>query len=147
MIGAIAGDVIGSVHKANATKTKRFPLFIPESCFTDDTVMTAAVAEVLLDGGDYARTFHRYFRAYPEAGYGQQFKLWCELRRTEPYNSWGNGSAMRVTPVALAFDRLEDVLAEAERSARVTHEPQRLGAAAYIGYNSHWENSNDSRIR
>jgi ADP-ribosylglycohydrolase len=122
MVGAIAGDVIGSVHEAAATKTKRFPLFTPESCFTDDTVMMAAVAEVLLDGGDYTRAFHRYFRAYPDAGYGQQFKLWCELRRTEPYNSWGNGSAMRVGPVGLAFDRLEDVLAEAERSARVTHD-------------------------
>ncbi len=122
MIGAIAGDVIGSVHEAAATKTKRFPLFTPESCFTDDTVLTAAVAEVLLTGGDYVRTFHRYFRSYPDAGYGQQFKLWCELRRTEPYNSWGNGSAMRVCPVGLACDRLEDVLAEAERSARVTHD-------------------------
>ena len=122
MIGAIAGDVIGSVHEAAATKTKKFLLFTPESCFTDDTVLTAAVAEVLLDGGDYVRTFHKYFRAYPDAGYGGQFKLWCELRRTEPYNSWGNGSAMRVSPVGLAFERLEDVLAEAERSARVTHD-------------------------
>jgi ADP-ribosylglycohydrolase len=122
MIGAIAGDVIGSVHEATATKSKRFPLFTAESCFTDDTVMSAAVADVLLSGGDYVRTFHRYFRAYPDAGYGQQFKLWCELRRREPYNSWGNGSAMRVGPVGLAFDRLEDVLAEAERSARVTHD-------------------------
>ncbi len=79
MIGAIAGDVIGSVHESAATKTKRFPLFTTESCFTDDTVLTAAVAEVLLMGGDYVRTFHKFFRAYPDAGYGQQFKLWCEL--------------------------------------------------------------------
>jgi ADP-ribosylglycohydrolase len=122
MIGAIAGDVIGSVHEAEATKTKRFPLFTPESCFTDDTVMTLAVADALLSGGDYVRMFHRFFRAYPDAGYGGQFKLWCELRRTEPYHSWGNGSAMRVSPVAFAFDRLEDVLAEAESSARVTHD-------------------------
>jgi len=121
MIGAIAGDVIGSVHEAAATKTKRFPLFTPESCFTDDTVMTAAVADVLLNAGDYTKAFHRYFRKYPDVGYGAQFKLWCELRRTEPYNSWGNGSAMRVAPIGMAFDRLEDVLAEAERSARVTH--------------------------
>jgi ADP-ribosylglycohydrolase len=122
MIGAIAGDVIGSVREAAATTTKRFPLFTPESCFTEDTVLTAAVAECLLTGGDYARTFHRYFRAYPDAGYGQQFRLWCELRRTAPYRSWGNGSAMRVGPVAFAYDRLEEVLAEAERSARVTHD-------------------------
>lgn len=122
MIGAIAGDVIGSVHEAAATKTKRFPLFTPESCFTDDTVLTAAVADVILNGGNYVRAFHRYFRAYPDAGYGGQFKQWCQLRQTEPYNSWGNGSAMRVAPVGMAFDRLEDVLAEAERSARVTHD-------------------------
>jgi ADP-ribosylglycohydrolase len=122
MIGGIAGDVIGSVHELEATKTKRFPLFTPDSCFTDDTVLTAAVAEVLLTGGDYAQTFQRYFRAYPDAGYGQQFKLWCELRSTEPYQSWGNGSAMRVSPVGLAFERLDEVMAEAERSARVTHD-------------------------
>src|SRR5581483_5838784 len=121
MLGAIAGDVIGSVHEAAATKTKRFPLFTPESCFTDDTVLTAAVAEVLVAGGEYTRAFHRYFRAYPDAGYGGQFRLWCQLRQTEPYNSWGNGAAMRVSPVGLALDRLEDVLAEAERSAAVTH--------------------------
>jgi ADP-ribosylglycohydrolase len=121
MIGAIAGDVIGSVHESQATKTKRFPLFTPESCFTDDTVLTAAVAEVLLKNGDYARTFQKYFRAYSDAGYGQQFKLWCELRSTEPYNSWGNGSAMRVSPIGAAYERLEEVLAEAERSASVTH--------------------------
>lgn len=121
MIGAIAGDVIGSVHESTATKTKRFPLFTPESCFTDDTVLTAAVAEVLLTGRDYTRTFQKFYRHYPDAGYGQQFRMWCELRRTEPYNSWGNGSAMRVSPIGLAFDRLEDVLVEAERSACVTH--------------------------
>ncbi|MCE9533774.1 MAG: ADP-ribosylglycohydrolase family protein [Planctomycetes bacterium] len=114
--------LVGSIHEATATKTKQFPLFTPDSCFTDDTVMMVAVAEVLLDSGDYTRAFHRYFHAYPDVGYGQQFKLWCELRRTKPYNSWGNGSAMRVGPIGLAFDRLEDVLAEAERSARVTHD-------------------------
>jgi ADP-ribosylglycohydrolase len=122
VIGAIAGDIIGSVHEATATKTKRFPLFTVESSFTDDTVMTAAVAEVLLDGGSYVRAFHRYFRAYPDVGYGHQFKTWCELRRTDPYQSWGNGSAMRAGPVGLAFDRIDDVLAEAERSACVTHD-------------------------
>ena len=122
MIGAIAGDVIGSVHEAAATKTKQFLLWTPESSFTDDTVLTAAVAEILMTGGDYKRMFQRYFRAYPDAGYGQQFKSWCELRSTEPYNSWGNGSAMRVSPVGWAFDRLDDTLSEAERSARVTHD-------------------------
>lgn len=122
MIGAIAGDIIGSVHEATATKTKRFPLFTAESCFTDDTILTTAVADVLLNAGDYTKAFHRYFRKYPDVGYGSQFKRWCELRHTEPYNSWGNGSAMRVAPIGMAFNSLSDVLAEAERSARVTHD-------------------------
>ena len=117
IIGAISGDVIGSVHEAQATKTTRFELFVPESCFTDDTVMLLAVAEVLMTGGDYRRVYQKYFRRYPDAGYGARFKTWCELRRREPYNSWGNGSAMRVAPVGLAFDSLEVTLAEAERSA------------------------------
>lgn len=121
MIGAIGGDVIGSVHEVMATKTKRFPLFTEESAFTDDTVMTAAVAEVLLTGGDYVSSFHKFFATYPDAGYGRQFLLWCELGDTRPYESWGNGSAMRVSPVGWAFNRLDDVLAEAERSASVTH--------------------------
>jgi ADP-ribosylglycohydrolase len=121
MLGAIAGDVIGSVHEDTATKTKRFPLFTPESCFTDDTVLTVAVAEAILTGGDYVRAFHAYYRAYPDAGYGQQFRTWAELRRKKPYHSWGNGSAMQVSPVGWAFDRLDDVLAEAERCASVTH--------------------------
>ena len=122
MIGAIAGDVIGSVHESTATKTKKFPLFTRESCFTDDTVMTLAVAEVLLGGGDYAKTFHKFFRAYPNAGYGMKFAHWCATRCLEPYQSWGNGSAMRVSPIGHAFDRMEDVLAEAERSACITHD-------------------------
>ncbi len=121
MIGAIAGDIAGSVHETMATKTKRFPLFTPESSFTDDTVLTVAVAEVLLDGGDYRSAFQKYYAAYPDEGYGQQFKLWCDLGRTKPYNSWGNGSAMRVSPVGFFFDTMEATLAEAKRSAVVTH--------------------------
>lgn len=122
MLGAIAGDVIGSVHEAMATKHKTFALFTPDSRFTDDTILTVAVARCLLDGRDYVRTFHRYYRRYPDAGYGQSFRLWAELRRTAPYGSWGNGSAMRVSPVAYAFDDLPAVLAEAERCAAVTHD-------------------------
>jgi ADP-ribosylglycohydrolase len=121
MLGAIAGDVIGSVHEATATKTKHFPLFTDESSFTDDTVLTAAVAEVLMSGGSYVRAFHKYYDNYPDAGYGQQFRSWAELRKKKPYNSWGNGAAMRVSPVAHAFDSLDEVLAEAERCTNVTH--------------------------
>jgi ADP-ribosylglycohydrolase len=121
MLGAIAGDVIGSVHEGAGTKTKGFLLFVPGSRFTDDTVLTVAVAECLLHGLDYADAFHEYFKAYPNAGYGGAFLRWAGHRKREPYNSWGNGSAMRVSPVAYAFGSLEEVLQEAKRSAEITH--------------------------
>ena len=121
MLGAIAGDVIGSVHEGAGTKTKDFPLFTPDSTFTDDTVLTVAVAECLLRGRDYVDGLHDYFHAYPAAGYGGSFIRWAGYRCREPYNSWGNGSAMRVSPVAYVGTTLEVVLAEAKRSAEVTH--------------------------
>lgn len=121
MLGAIAGDVVGSVYERARTKQKDFPLFSRHSRFTDDTVLTVAVAESLLRGQDFVDTFHDYFRAYPHAGYGETFYLWAALQKREAYNSWGNGSAMRVSPVAYFGSTLEDVLREAERSAAVTH--------------------------
>jgi ADP-ribosylglycohydrolase len=121
MLGAIAGDVIGSVHEGAATKTKDFPLFTPDSQFTDDTVLTVAVADCLLRGRDYVDALHDYFHAYPDAGYGGTFFMWASARRREPYQSWGNGSAMRVSPVAYVGTTLESVLAEAKRCAEVTH--------------------------
>jgi ADP-ribosylglycohydrolase len=122
MLGAIAGDVIGSVHEGACTKTKDFPLLTSASRFTDDTVLTAAIADCLLHGRDYVDALHDYFHAYPNAGYGSTFWLWANSRRREPYNSWGNGSAMRVSPVAYAGTTLNDVLDEAKRSAAVTHD-------------------------
>lgn len=121
MLGAIAGDVIGSVHEGARTKTKHFALFVPESTFTDDTVLTIAVADALLHQNDYVDSLHNYFHAYPDAGYGGAFVRWCTDRSREPYNSWGNGSAMRVSPVAYVYDTLDEVLNEARRSAEVTH--------------------------
>ena len=121
MLGAIAGDLIGSVHEHARTKTKDFPLFTAKSRFTDDSVLTAAVADCLLHGRDYVDALHDYFHAYPDAGYGGTFWLWATSRRRTPYQSWGNGSAMRVSPVAYARGTLEGVLAEARRSAEVTH--------------------------
>jgi ADP-ribosylglycohydrolase len=121
MLGAIAGDVIGSVHEGSGTKTKDFPLFVEDSRFTDDTVLTVAVAERLLRGGNYVDLFHDYFHAYPQAGYGGSFVHWAGYRCREPYNSWGNGSAMRVSPVGAACDTLNEVLAQARASAEVTH--------------------------
>ena len=121
MLGAMAGDIIGSVHEHSATKTKEFPLFVADSRFTDDTVLTIAVAECLLTGSSYVDKFHEYTRAYPNSGYGLSFFHWVHSGRREPYNSWGNGSAMRVSPVAFAFQTLEEVLKEARASAEVTH--------------------------
>ncbi len=121
MIGAIAGDIIGSVYEHCGIKTKDFPLFVAESRFTDDTVLSVAVAEKLLHGGEYGALFHDYFHAYPHAGYGGAFVRWAGERRQLPYNSWGNGSAMRVSPVGFAGQSLEQVLAEARKSAVVTH--------------------------
>jgi ADP-ribosylglycohydrolase len=121
MLGAIAGDVIGSIREVEGLKTKDFPLLTKRNRITDDGVLTCAVAEKLLRGGDYIDLFHEYVREYPTAGYGGQFVRWAEEGRREPYNSWGNGSAMRVSPVGVVFDTLEEVAAEAKRCAEVTH--------------------------
>jgi len=121
MIGAIAGDIIGSVHEGAGTKTKDFPLFDQYCRFTDDTVLTLAVATGLLKGTDYIDTFYEFFHDYPQAGYGGSFIEWAVRKSREPYNSWGNGSAMRVSPVGFAFDSLDEVMAQARMTAEVTH--------------------------
>ena len=110
MLGAITGDIIGSVHEFAGEKTKDFPLFVEDSRFTDDSVLTIAVADCLLTGTGYVDNFHKYTVRYPNRCYGAGFWQWVESRSREPYNSWGNGSAMRVSPVGFALDTLEDVL-------------------------------------
>ena len=122
MLGAIAGDIIGSVHEGARTKTKDFPLFVADSTYTDDTVMTVAVADAIMNRRDLVDVLQEYFHLYPNAGYGGTFFKWCTYRSREPYQSWGNGSAMRVSPAAYVHDSLDDVLAEAQRSAEVTHD-------------------------
>jgi ADP-ribosylglycohydrolase len=121
MIGAIAGDIIGSVYEDHSARTTEFALFATHSTFTDDTVLTVAVADCILNGRDYATTFRHYARKYPHAGFGGMFWRWVRSDSLEPYNSFGNGSAMRVSPVGFAFDSMDEVLAEARRSAEVTH--------------------------
>jgi ADP-ribosylglycohydrolase len=121
MLGAIAGDIIGSVYERDNIKTKQFPLFRAESRFTDDTVLTVAIADALLHQGDYTDTLKHYHQRFPGAGYGGTFNAWAGSSNREPYNSWGNGSAMRVSSVGYAFNRLEQVLQEAKRSAEATH--------------------------
>ncbi len=121
MFGAIAGDVIGSVFEHHNVKHTEFSLFSEGSRFTDDTVLTVAVAESIMDGKDYGQTLREYGLKYPRAGYGGLFLSWLFSQRAGPYNSYGNGSAMRVCPVGFAYNTLEQVLDEAERSAAVTH--------------------------
>lgn len=121
MWGAIAGDIIGSVYERRPIKTTDFPLFQPRSRFTDDTVLTVAVAHAILGDGDYAASLQAFGRRHPNAGYGGSFINWLYAEQPQPYNSWGNGSAMRVSPVGLAFDDEEDVLRQARLSAEVSH--------------------------
>jgi len=122
MLGAIAGDVIGSVHEFAAHKSTDFTLFDDNCRFTDDTVLAVAVADCLMNGWSYVDAFHEYFRAYPNAGYGLRFFHWASAGRRDAYNSYGNGAAMRVPAVGHAFESLAEVLAEAARSAQVTHD-------------------------
>lgn len=122
MLGAIAGDVIGSVHEFIGTKTPDFPLFVSLSRITDDSVLTVAIAEALLDGLPYAETVQRYARAYPGYGYGSKFLRWMFMNPPKPYGSWGNGSAMRVSPVGFLMDDLDAAIAEAKKTAEITHD-------------------------
>ena len=122
MIGAIAGDIVGSAYEGSGLKRLDFPLFGPNSRFTDDSVLTVAVADAILGDGDYLSSIRRFGRRYPSAGYGGTFFGWLFQENPQPYNSWGNGSAMRVSPVGFAFDREEDVLEHARRSAIISHD-------------------------
>jgi ADP-ribosylglycohydrolase len=126
MLGAIAGDIIGSVYEFANTKSTGFELFTPWSNFTDDSVMTLAVAKWLLE--DEAHTIHYLIycmqelgNRYPNAGYGGNFCWWLRQDEPKPYNSWGNGSGMRVSPVGLYAKTLDEALALAAITASVSH--------------------------
>ena len=121
MIGAIAGDIIGSVYEWNNIKTKHFDLFSPSCSFTDDSVLTIALADAILTNGDYVSVMKSYYRRYPNAGYGGFFHQWAQSQQSEPYNSWGNGAAMRISPVGFAFKTLEEVVTKAKDYTEVTH--------------------------
>ena len=130
MYGAILGDIIGSPYEFDmGNKTKIFPLFSEESHFTDDTVMTIAVAEALIDAPDEDDTIRRrliaamqkYGKRYPHAGYGGMFRRWLRAKDPQPYGSYGNGSAMRVSSVAWLYNDIDTVRRLARLSAEVTH--------------------------
>ena len=121
MIGAIAGDIIGSVYEHRPIKTKDFPLFHTQCVFTDDTVLTIAIADAILSSTPYIESLRRFGRCYPGAGYGGSFIRWLHSNDFKPYNSWGNGSAMRVSPVGFAFSTEDEVLRHARMTAEITH--------------------------
>ena len=107
MLEAIVGDIVCSVYEWNNIKTKDFPLFRKDCFFTDDTVMTCAVTEAIMNGGqkdDFIDAMKKYGRMYPNADYGARFNVWLNSDSREPYNSFGNRSAMRVSPCTWIMD-------------------------------------------
>jgi ADP-ribosylglycohydrolase len=121
MIGALAGDIIGSIYEWHNIKTTDFPLFGPRCHFTDDSVLTVALADAILNDTDYVTLLKKYYRAYPYAGFGSQFSAWAISSETAPYNSWGNGAAMRISPAGFAYSTLEETLRKAQEFTEVTH--------------------------
>jgi ADP-ribosylglycohydrolase len=147
MLGSIIGDILGSAYEFNNFKTERpdeVELFVPESHFTDDSVLTVATAEALLTDRDYQRHANEWGHLYPDAGYGWSFRHWLGAKKKAPYNSWGNGSAMRVAPVGWAFSTIEETIAEATLSAEFTHNhpeglkgAQSVAAAIFLARTGH----------
>ncbi|MBQ7322268.1 MAG: ADP-ribosylglycohydrolase family protein [Clostridia bacterium] len=146
MYGAILGDIVGSVYEFHHIKTKEFPFLTPQNRFTDDTVMTVAVADAIVhadrDGvirdvsafqKQLCSSMHQWGRRFWTAGYGQKFMMWLFRRSEEPYHSYGNGAAMRVSPIAWYGDSLESVCTLAQASAAVTHDhPEGIKGAVCV---------------
>lgn len=123
MIGAIIGDIVGSRWEFNPTNDYNFELFSKENGFTDDTICTVAVVDALLKGRNYGASIHEWCRRYPHpmGGYGGRFAQWVHNDNPQPYNSFGNGAAMRVSPVAWAYDERENALDAAKQTAECSH--------------------------
>lgn len=152
MLGAIIGDIVGSIYERNPIKTKNFEFWGAGCTFTDDTVMTLAVADAILEHlrgtGDFkeilVNKMQEFGRKYPLAGYGKSFANWIYSECPKPYNSFGNGSAMRVSACAWLFDDLESVIQYAKMSAEVTHNhpegikgAEAVAAAVFLAKNKH----------
>ena len=121
LMGAICGDVIGSCYEFSLTKRLDFDLFTNRSRFTDDTVCSIAIADALMNGNDFVGKLKHWCPKYPKAGYGGYFNWWLRQNPPRPYNSWGNGSAMRVSAIGAFAKSTEETLALAEKSAIVSH--------------------------
>ena len=143
MLGAVIGDIAGSRFEFDNYRYTDFDIFSPDSDFTDDTICTVAIADWVLQGcNDHlASILQGWCRAYPcpKGAYGGRFSQWIEWKDPEPYNSWGNGSAMRVSAVGWAFATLEETLHFAEQSAAVTHNhPEGIKGAQAVAAAIFW---------
>lgn len=121
MLGAIIGDIVGSKYEFNNIKTKDFPLFSDGCSFTDDTICTVAVADAILHNKSFEDALREWCRKYPMCAYGGSFNAWLQTDTPQPYNSFGNGSAMRVSPCALAASSDAEAIRLAIASASCTH--------------------------
>ncbi|NJD19090.1 MAG: ADP-ribosylglycohydrolase family protein [Gemmatimonadetes bacterium] len=122
MLGAIVGDIVGSIYEWNNHRSKDFPFFGPGADYTDDSVLTAAVADALLNGHPPQKSLFLWATRHPKRGYGGGFERWLRTWELAPYDSWGNGAAMRVSPAALLANTLDEALALATRVTEVTHD-------------------------
>ena len=138
MLGAIAGDIIGSIYEAAPVKTKDFLLFGHGVRFTDDTVCPVAIADALLSGGDFADFLRAYVRRYPGRGYGGMFVRWAHAPGMPAYGSWGNGAAMRVSAIAWLASDEAAALATAARTAAVSHDHPDAIAGAQAAVLAAW---------
>jgi ADP-ribosylglycohydrolase len=137
MIGAIIGDIVGSRFEFHNTDNRDFELFTRENNFTDDTICTIAIADAINTGASYKDKLVEWCRRYPNpmGAYGGSFARWITSENHEPYNSYGNGSAMRVAPVAWAFEHREEVLLEAAMTAEVSHNhPEGIKGAQAVAH-------------
>lgn len=123
MLGAIIGDIAGSCYEFRPTNNYNFEMFGPAADFTDDTICTIGIADAILNSRDYGESLHQWCRRYPEpkGAYGGHFLGWVNSDRPKPYGSFGNGSAMRVSPAGWAFNSREEVLVQAKKTAECTH--------------------------
>lgn len=145
ILGPIIGDIIGSIYEFRNIKTTEFDMFNQKCCFTDDTILTVAVADSLLNKKPFDNTVAHYARQYPNT-YGPGFKNWFN-NDLKPYNSFGNGSAMRVSPVGFAFDDLDMVLDVAKQTAEITHNhPEGIKGAQAIASAIYLSRYNKSKI-
>ncbi|WP_077196878.1 ADP-ribosylglycohydrolase family protein [Prevotella ihumii] len=141
MLGAIIGDIVGSRFEFGAAPKRDFELFTSECSYTDDTICTVAIADAVLNGREYKDALRDWCNRYPDpmGAYGNMFAQWLASDDPQPMNSFGNGSAMRVSPIGWLYSDWEEVIGEAERSAVVTHNhPEGIKGAQCIAEVISW---------